>query len=660
MTRRAVPGSILRGPRGIAMVLVLQFIGVVMVLAIAYMICSDTNATLLRNQQRAQQALYCAEAGAHRILREIYDRLGGGTVFSPTANAPLSVLNYYDPTSGSNRSPFTGNVTDTNNNVVGTFRVTTSVAAAPGTTNNLFVAYGNVPPYGSGSGGSPPPNPVPQYKVVTLTSTGTASGVNRTLQVTAQAGYQPAAAFQYALFCHNYLGLNATAQPSIIINGNVGVNGTLNITGQDNFPPQANGNPTLDLAGNVTSMAGVSTALSVVPNAGAFASTSYGATYAGGVYTYVRPDCPLIQMPTLNNPTFYAQSAPTWSTLSGGTLPSAIPSTPNTVYNGSLVLDGSSTMLTLYGTVVVSGDVIIKGTIKGQGMLYVGRNLYIAGNLTYPAGTHYSTRPIYSSSSTPQTWANAVLQPNGTWFVANKALPCIAFCVAKNIVFGDVSNSNWWTGGFSGSGSGISSLLSTTVGTGNEPYFTMQEDSGADRVWGSGDATENDGNWTVQVDTGSGMLQTQTLSSPYTPTHGNVVPGTGEDLDGNGAYTAAYTYNDFLFQDASGNPTSTVANPPYANWSAASYTAFAGANSNTTFPAHIDGFLYCNHIIGGYIGDDVDPILFHGGIAARAMLTVPYSQSSVTYEHDERIIGRAQFGQILPAVPLVTVTQWKE
>jgi hypothetical protein len=52
------------------------------------------------------------------------------------------------------------------------------------------------------------------------------------------------------------------------------------------------------------------------------------------------------------------------------------------VYDGNLVLDGSTTPIILNGDIYVSGDVVIKGVVSGRGAIYAGRNVYVAGDLT--------------------------------------------------------------------------------------------------------------------------------------------------------------------------------------------------------------------------------------------------------------------------------------
>ncbi|MDP2990417.1 MAG: hypothetical protein Q8O57_07625, partial [Kiritimatiellota bacterium] len=54
-----------------------------------------------------------------------------------------------------------------------------------------------------------------------------------------------------------------------------------------------------------------------------------------------------------------------------------------TADDNCLVLDGSSSPITIHGMVVIKGDLIIRGNVTGQGAIYSGRNVHIVGDLSY-------------------------------------------------------------------------------------------------------------------------------------------------------------------------------------------------------------------------------------------------------------------------------------
>ncbi len=100
---------------------------------------------------------------------------------------------------------------------------------------------------------------------------------------------------------------------------------------------------------------------------------------------------------------------------------------PGTADDNCLVLDGSSSPVTILGSVVVKGDLIIRGKVGGQGAIYAGRNVHIVGDLSYV---------------NPPAWPKPDSTPNQT--AANNATKDLLILGAKgNIVVGNYTTAIW-------------------------------------------------------------------------------------------------------------------------------------------------------------------------------------------------------------------------
>ena len=98
-----------------------------------------------------------------------------------------------------------------------------------------------------------------------------------------------------------------------------------------------------------------------------------------------------------------------------------------TADDNCLVLDGSSSPITIQGNVVVKGDLIIRGKVEGQGTIYAGRNVHIVGDLTYV---------------NPPAWPKPDSNPVQT--AANNAGKDLLILAAKgNVVVGNYTSSTW-------------------------------------------------------------------------------------------------------------------------------------------------------------------------------------------------------------------------
>lgn len=265
------------------------------------------------------------------------------------------------------------------------------------------------------------------------------------------------------------------------------------------------------------------------------------------------------------------------------------------------------------------GDVIIKGVVTGQGSIYAGRNVYIADNLTYKNGPS-TTRPADNSQATTEKWRES-----------NKGKDSLGLFAKEHVVIGDYSNSSWQ--------SNVQSWV-------NHPLNRSDEDAGADGIHGTkygldgikgtadDDTLEGDGVWTVDhytaADAAAGLI-------PPGKKVGDVVPGSGEDIDGDGGYDGTTKMTEFNIEGQASN----TAAPPWSNFVGNSLpSSSAKYNSISSIGiSRIDGILYTNHTLAALMapGGSTE-IQLNGAIISRNE-SIIYSASKLIFNHDERISG---------------------
>jgi hypothetical protein len=620
-----------------ALIIVLQLMALVMVTAVAFLIASDTNSNFVRSEKRSMQALYNAEAGTKLVLKDLYDKVASANVSNPSSI--YATVAEYD-----NRT-FSGSISGPDGSSAGTYNVQVTVD-----------------PSSYGSDGT-----LYNYKQVTFQASGTADGINRRLNAVVKVGLKFPMAFEYASFINNYWYC-ANLYAHFNINGNIAANGNCDLKDADQVV-DLNGNPIYDADGNAISVGGRRAAGTF----GGYTSQWHG-------YDHAEPKAPLLNMPPLGDVDYYVTQAKAGNGYVSRGATTLISKVFGETGVQNILLDGSSTPLNISGMVVVKGDCIIRGSISGQGTLYVGGNLYIASDLKYTSD--YSTRPLYdpahdSAESFYSGPRNGGATSLAQWISNNSSRPCVAYCVAGNVVLGDVSNAGWWSGfsattpgGWSGNVPGVSRIVNGYYPGTTKTYCDMHEDAGSDKIWGSNDSDEDDLSWSVQLDGGSGLTSLTKLKvtggSVTVPSGYQVIAGTGEDVDGDGAYTPAYGWQKFLFHDNYGNA---LTNPSYLtckNWpGTTTYSSFLQASNISLTqmknPIHIDGFLFCNHLIAGYLGKDYYSTVLHGGYAARQLAFLLWTTTdsySFTIEHDDRI--HSLLGPMLPLTPGIEPAQWQD
>lgn len=343
------------------------------------------------------------------------------------------------------------------------------------------------------------------------------------------------------------------------------------------------------------------------------------------------PEVPLLPMPNLNNLATYekmAQDKGSYIKIGNTIICDGIWGDNETRQH--LYLEGTIDQpVEIYGTVVVRGDLIIRGYFTGQGSIYCGRNIYLPQRIIAKNGVS-NKEPSTNSEASRENWRDT-----------NKNADLLGLFAKENIVMSDFTNSNWR--------SQVSSWMSNSKNG-------SKEDAGLDKIPNTDDFGENDGKWTVEYDT-----------------NGNVIPGTGEDIDGDGIYDVTGTLNDFNLASSTftTNHTAWGGNIPSGVTKFSDVTYWdddlnkpAVGTGSTNFP-EVHAVLYTNHFLGGYIKNDsynykddtskmqnnTKNIVFFGSVICRNE-SIIYDSSNIYFYHDDRISADSgkRFNLMLPRV----------
>ena len=323
-------------------------------------------------------------------------------------------------------------------------------------------------------------------------------------------------------------------------------------------------------------------------------------------YEYEAPTA----MPNLSNLAWYRN----YATSTGGSLSiGGSELTGNGVYGDAagekdhLYLEGTALdPIHIEGTVVVNGDLIIKGHVTGKGTIIAGRNIYVAGNINYLNGP-----------ATPRPASNDKADIE-SWLAGNLDKDFVGLYARKHIVVGDWTDGTWQ--------SNVFSWLS-------DANNRTDEDAGLDQIHGSGDIYENDGQWTVERYTAEhAMLGLIPTGSAV----GDIIPGTGEDIDGDGVKDPQLTTNAQWIAEFQ---TSTAVDP--ATWGGnlpapadRTFSTFASGNI-----WNLDGCFFTNHAFAGLIRGGTETVRFNGALIARNESIVFSPRLEIN--HDARLTGRS-------------------
>ncbi|MDQ7008207.1 MAG: pilus assembly PilX N-terminal domain-containing protein [Acidobacteriota bacterium] len=341
----------------------------------------------------------------------------------------------------------------------------------------------------------------------------------------------------------------------------------------------------------------------------------------------------------------------------------------------------------------MTGAVIIVGRVSGQGSIYTPGNIYLPDQLVYdnptrphlpgdgtPPGTGYgnsvSTNYASMAEEDIEGWRQltTATSPAGTYQVRDADM--LGLFARENIIIGRFTNGAYW--------GSVDGWLA-------DPDNESKEDLGLDNLPNTGDTNEGNGTWDVRTYASNGANQCGSGLIPAGYSPGDVIPGSGEDLDGDGRYDATIVRGSLNAQGIPSSGSSSFAFPEDINDRLDS----SASDPNTATPIDTDGdgliwrgspfwtdsatnhswaeiapylpqtdsvhaVLYTNHAIAGV--QIRGPSGFHeyfGAFVARVEATVGSAIS--VFSHDPRLLGGAKdFGLYLPREKAIEVRAWKE
>jgi len=321
-----------------------------------------------------------------------------------------------------------------------------------------------------------------------------------------------------------------------------------------------------------------------------------------------------VQMPNLTNLASYEASAlqqQSSLTVAGVTVCNAVlgddPGEKQNLYLVGTLADP----IVLNGPVVVRGNVIISGYVTGQGAIYSGGNVYCPSSVTYK-NPPTSKRPVDGTQAS-----------NEAWLTANWNKDFLGLFARENVVVGDFTDATWQY---------YESMWMA------DPLNASDEDCGADGIpntragrdgilgTADDDVLEGDGLFSIQhytqQDSDLGLL-------PPGAHVGDPIPGTGEDIDGDGVHDGTATLNDVILSTPLDS----------ANWDGnMPASGIAGYHSIASMTAaNLDAVFYTNHsFCWTVLGSESAKI--NGALVSRNE-NIVYGTPSLEVNYDCRLLG---------------------
>ncbi len=303
--------------------------------------------------------------------------------------------------------------------------------------------------------------------------------------------------------------------------------------------------------------------------------------------------------------------------------------------SGNLYLVGTAAEpIVLDGPVVARGHVIIKGYVTGQGSIYAGGNVYVPDSIRYLDGP---STPRPADNTQPSTEA---------WLTANAGKDFLGLFAAENVVVGNHTHSAW---------------RSYVSGWMNSPLNESEEDAGEDGlpntaagkdgIFGTADddVLEGDGIWTTELYSAADALLGLI---PEGFEVGDPVPGSGEDIDGDGQYDPRTSLAD-IDLDVALTPEHWGGNMPPSG--IANYSSIASLYAN-----RLDGVFYTNHSFC-YVVFGSNPAQINGSLVSRNE-NIVYGTPKLEFNYDSRLIGGSNgiAGGMLPrALQAPEILRWE-
>lgn len=331
-------------------------------------------------------------------------------------------------------------------------------------------------------------------------------------------------------------------------------------------------------------------------------------------------------MPNLSDMSYYEQKAVNEaSTVSIGgetVFTSVLGDDAGEVQN--LYLAGTAAdPIVINGPLVVRGSVILSGYVTGQGAIYASGNVYVPNDLQYLNGPS-TYRPAADDQATVEAWRQAA-----------QSKDALGLFAGEHVVVGKYTGSTWQY------------YVNNWV---NHPLNKSAEDAGEDGIHNTidgldgipgtadDDVLEGDGTWTVSTYTAEDQAAGRV---PPGKSVGDVIPGSGEDIDGDGVYDGATQMSEFDI------PTPLTA----GNWAGNVPSGSPTFGSISTYNIRtIDAALYTNHTLAAVmIPGGSATINMNGSIVSRNE-SIIYGAQKIAMNHDERLSGDGgeQFGFFSP------------
>lgn len=463
----------------------------------------------------------------------------------------------------------------------------------------------------------------------------------RAMSVTLQYTLEASEVFDYAYFINNWGWFYGN---TIYCNGNARSNGQFDAAG---FSPTVTGQPLYEQVtwdGTKATLSGYrddnEDGLEDGEDGGVFSGWDIVAAHNvkgnGGESENQHDFQDPVEMPNLSDLSGYEAKAK----AEGGNISIGGSVVSNAVYGDepterkNLYLHGTSAdPIVLDGPVVVEGDVIIHGTVTGQGAIYAGGNVYVPDSVTY---ADPPTKPRPDGNDQADTEA---------WLSANWEKDFLGLFAQENVVIGDHTNSTWRS---YVSGWMKSSLNSSKEDAGED--LIPNTKAGRDGISGTSDddLLEGDGVFTTEFYTDEddklGLI-------PPGAKVGDRIPGTGEDIDGDGDYDGTTSLSDIDIADEL-NYGLWGGNMPVSGISKYSDIATLYANE-------LDAVFYTNHsfcyVVFGSSGASVN-----GAIVSRNE-NIVYGTPRIDVNYDCRLLGgnSGMAGELLPqTLETPTVLRW--
>lgn len=463
----------------------------------------------------------------------------------------------------------------------------------------------------------------------------------RSVRATVRYQLGPSEVFDYGYFLNNWGWFYGN---TIYCNGNVRSNGQFDAAG---YAPTITGQPLYDSvawAGSTATLSGYQD-----DNGDGLLDGNDGGTFSswdvvgaqnvvgnGGEEANQHEFQDQVPMPNLSDLSVYEGSAIAQSgriTIGGVEMCDAVLGDEAGEKQHLYLVGTAANPIVLDGPVVVRGDVLISGVVTGQGAIYSGGNVYCPKSITYRNGPA-TPRPASNTQAATEAWLSA-----------NGDKDFLGLFARENVVVGDFTDATWRTyvGWWLADDMNASA---EDAGLDGIPHTR----AGKDGVLGTADddVLEGDGTFTIEhyteSDAALGLI-------PAGFDVGDPIPGTGEDIDGDGVYDPRITLADMDLAAAL-NTTNWAGNIPAAG--VASYASISSIRAN-----RLDAVFYTNHafcwtVLGG------SPAQINGALVSRNE-SIVYGTPSLSFNHDARLLGGAsgRASNLLPStIQPMEILRW--